>query len=148
MLHIEPMTVRNENLYLDMAIGVAVVATVVFVFAMVLMPTFYALLTALVLSFLFNWLHFRWHLSRITISNKGEVELWDIRGRLHRITHLSHIEHVRFLEGGMSVGSPRLKMRLLHASTEMVHYLASRRRNELLAFLDRMETAGVQVSKG
>jgi hypothetical protein len=30
---------------------------------------------------------------------------------------------------------------------EMVHYLASRRRNELLAFLDRMETDGVQVSK-
>jgi membrane protein implicated in regulation of membrane protease activity len=92
------MTVRNENLYLDMAIGVAVVATVVFVFAMVLMPTFYALLTALVLSFLFNWLHFRRHLSRITISNKGEVELWDIRGRLHRITRLSHID-MSLLEG-------------------------------------------------
>lgn len=142
------MTVRNENLYLDMAVGVAVVATVVFVFAMVLMPTFYALLTALVLSVLFNWLHFRKHLSRITISEEGEVEFWDIRGRLHRKPRLSHIEHVRFLEGGMSVGSPWLKVRLFHGSTEMVHYLASRRRNELLTFLDRMEAAGVQVSKG
>lgn len=142
------MTVRNENIGLDMVLGVAVVAAVVFVFVMALMPTFYALLMASALSVLFNWLHFRKHLSRITISEEGEVQLWDIRGRLLRILRLSNIEHVRFLEGGMSVGSPRLKVKLLRGSNGLVYYLASRRRNELLAFLARIETAGVPVSKG
>lgn len=138
-------TVHNENLKVDMVLGIVLWTVFSYVFIMAFVPALYAVVLATLLSAMFNWLYFRKHLSRMCISEEGALDLYDVRGRYWRRLRVGDIQRVSFLEGGMAVASPRLKITLLGNNADVTRYLASRRRSELIAFMEKMRSAGMRV---
>lgn len=139
------LIIKNENLFIDLLLGHIILFIMSYVVCDIFVRFPIDLVLSIIIAVLINWKWFRFHAYCIVLYSNGTLIIFRLFGNKNIRLHMDNIESVVFMEGGMSIGSPRLIFTIKNESKIEKYVLASRHRNQLNMSLDLLKAMGRPV---